>query len=502
MVKIVSKDFSFANVFGDREDLLKIFNHFGYFVANYKFQPLYKQGRWDGKIKLFNFVEKTIPLGLVPQLKQFLETERIDYEEHLFEDDNFVLDMETLEKFIIKLKIPFEVRDYQKDLILVAINNRQSVSVAATGSGKSLAIYIICMLMIWQKKRTFLIVPSLSLVHQMYSDFISYGMPEENAEKMIHCIYGGQEKSFTKPIIISTWQSIYKPSVIKEYTSKVNATDLQYDCIIADEAHLIKAGEEKKVSDIIESFTHSPWKIGVTGSMPRDELARQQIIAALGEPVDIIRATELVERGYATDLNVTALFLKYNEIDSKYLRSSEVRKKWTLEEKFVNEHTKKHLVIKKLIQSKINKNENTIVFFKNIDYGKILLKIASEMTEHVYYIDGTVDGKIREQIRKDIEEGVGVVIVASFKTFSTGINIKKIHNGIFAQNPGKSDTTLIQSLGRFLRQHESKDIANVYDIIDDARSKNYTNFCYRHFEQRLEVYRSQGWYINEVTMNV
>jgi superfamily II DNA or RNA helicase len=267
---------------------------------------------------------------------------------------------------------------------------------------------------------------------------------------------------------------------------------------VVSNCHICKGGDGKKIAEIVEAFNYSPWKIGVTGSLPKDELTKMQIISALGKPVHIIKASELVEMGYATDLNVVSIFLKYPKEDIDYVRSKECRKNWNNEASYFNEHQGKMKFVLGLINSKIKKHENTIVFFRNISYGKALHEEVKKLTEHVYYIDGSIDGKIRDEIRGLIEKNDNVVLIASYKTTSTGINIKKIHNGIFGQSPGKSDVTLVQSLGRFLRQHESKDISNIYDIVDDCRYKtSYQNFMYRHFIARLDTYQKEGWFVSE-----
>lgn len=500
MVKIEQLNYSFSKVTSnDREEILKIFNYFSYFTEGYQYQPLYKQGRWDGKIKLFKFVEKLLPNGLVYQLKELLESLEIEYEYIPMNEEPFIFTKNDLDDFIKTLNLPshIEIREYQKELIYQAITKKQLVGVSSTSSGKSLAIYVIVRWMLATNKKSFIIVPSVSLVHQMSSDFLSYGMNEEDHTKWIHCIYSGQEKTFTKPIILTTWQSVFKSSVLDQYTKNINGTDRQYDCVIVDEAHKAKAGDGIKISSILEAFDHSPWKIGVTGSLPSLELLKQQVIACLGEPINIIKASELVDMGYATELDVKVVFLEYNDIDRKYIRSSAVKKNWNLEMDFINESSGKLQFITKLVMSKLKKNENTIVFFKRRKFGKLLYDTLSQLSEKVFYVDGDVNGIKREGIRNFMETENGLILVASYGTFSTGINIKLIHNGLFAENPGKSDITLIQSLGRFLRQHANKTKANIYDIVDDFTYKTYENFAYRHFKERLLTYRNEGWFLDE-----
>jgi len=502
MIDIKQIDYSFAKVSGDKEELLKIFNYFSYLVDGYQFQPLYKQGRWDGKVKMYDFVNKTMPLGLIPQLIEFLQKNGIQYSIINFDDNEFRIDYEYLEHCIKVYKIPMEVRDYQKKIVIECINQRRLLAISSTSSGKSLALYLIVRIMLENTKRCFIIVPNISLVTQLYKDFISYGWDEILVQESVHCIFGGQEKLFIKPVIISTWQSIFKPEVLSKFTSAINDTDKLYDCVIIDEAHKVKTSEGQKIGNILEKFTYSPWKLGVTGSLPKQELLKQQIIACLGNPLQIISASELVERGMATDLNISLIYLDYNTDERKYVKKLVKSKTWNEEMDFINTHPQKLGFILKLGLSKLNKNENSIIFFKRIAFGQALFNMFKEAgvpLDKLKYVDGSVKGDVREDIRTDMEEMSGVILIASYNTFSTGINIKQLNNGIFGENPGKSDVTLIQSLGRFLRQHSSKTQANIYDLVDDLRVKTYDNYAWRHFKERLDTYRNEGWFLNEKT---
>lgn len=487
----------------DKNLILKIHNHFSYFVDGYMFMPLYKMGRWDGKNHLFDFANKELPYGLLDELKQFCDERGVVYNVQLLEEHKTLITYEELDKFMGTLELPkdMEVRDYQRKMIYECINQRRITAISSTSSGKSLVIYVIVRWMLEHDQKCFIIVPNVSLVHQMRSDFISYNWEEEVLDKLMHVIYSGQEKLFNKPVILTTWQSVYKKEVLTAYKDK-------YDCIIVDEAHKIKVADGQKIGGILMSFENSKFKIGVTGSLPKQELFQKQIIGCLGPVTKIIDAAGLVEAGHATDLDITSIYLKHNKGSFKLFKkqsaekfSKGITKNYLMEESFVNTSDLKQEFICKLVSSKVKKGENIIVFFKRIQYGKALLeKLQKLFPDKVQYVDGSVDGKVREGIRKNAEIDSGAVLVCSYATFGTGINIKKIHSGIFAENPGKSDITLIQSLGRFLRQHVDKEKAYIYDIVDvfdDIDKIKVQNYMLKHFNERIEVYRDQGWFITE-----
>lgn len=504
MIQIEQIDYSFSKIVclteSEEEVRLKVFHNFSYFVDGYKFMPLYKMGRWNGKTTLFDYLQNKLPNGLVDQTLKYIESLEIESEYipnndlYIKDTDDLTIDEAFLDKFCKEINLPFEPRDYQKKLVIQAINTKRMIGVSATSSGKSLAIYLIIRIMLHYDKRCFLIVPNVSLVLQMYSDFQEYGLSDEDSQELIHLIYGGQEKVFTKKVLIGTWQSLYKPEVLCKFTTDINETELQYDCIILDECHLVKSGDDKKVSEILNAFTSSPWKIGVTGSLPKHELTKQQVIASMGEPVHIIKAQELVERGLATQLDVNIVFLEYPDEDRKYIKKI---KSWPKESVYFNEHVRKKNFIVRLCESRMKKEDNILLFFKRVAYGKELYKLLKELHPNVYYVDGGVKAEKREIIRNTVNESYGNIIVASYGVFSTGLNLPSINTGIFAENPGKSDVTLIQSLGRFLRQCKGKEIARIYDIVDNCSIKSYKNYCFKHFLERVEVYRDEGWFLNE-----
>jgi superfamily II DNA or RNA helicase len=105
----------------------------------------------------------------------------------------------------------------------------------------------------------------------------------------------------------------------------------------------------------------------------------------------------------------------------------------------------------------------------------------------VFFVSGETDVDIREGIRKIVESETQAIIVASFGTFSTGINIRNLHNIIFA-SPSKSRIRNLQSIGRGLRKSDTKDAATLFDIADDMRHKKHENYTLKHFAERIKLY--------------
>ena len=113
----------------------------------------------------------------------------------------------------------------------------------------------------------------------------------------------------------------------------------------------------------------------------------------------------------------------------------------------------------------------------------------------LFFISGDIKTEVRNQIKEYIESSgqTGIILLATYKTFSTGISLKNLHNLIFA-SPFKSRVRLLQSLGRMLRKLEGKDKVTAYDIVDDLSHKTYKNNILKHFiEYRLPEYDKNGF---------
>lgn len=117
--------------------------------------------------------------------------------------------------------------------------------------------------------------------------------------------------------------------------------------------------------------------------------------------------------------------------------------------------------------------------------------LQSENRE-VHFVYGGVDSNDRENIRRVVENSSDAIILASYGTYSTGINIRNLHNVIFA-SPSKSRIRNLQSIGRGLRTHETKQKATLYDLVDDLSKGKTRNFALKHFMERVDIYSKEGF---------
>ena len=312
----------------------------------------------------------------------------------------------------------------------------------------------------------------------MYKDFIEYGW---YVEDIVHKIKGGTEKYVSNPVIISTWQSIYKePSKFFE----------RFDVIIGDEAHLYKA---KSLTSILTKCRDAKYKVGLTGTLDGLE-SHQLVLEGLFGRVDRVTKTiDLMEKGELTPLKVRVILLKHGYVPFDSYQQ---------EMDYICSHTRRSNFIAKLA---LDLEGNTLVLFNYIEkHGDPLWEIINNRVEEnrkIFFIHGGVDAVEREEARKICETQKDAIILASYGTFSTGINIRNLHNVIFA-SPSKSRVRNLQSIGRVLRKGENKSQAVLYDIADDCHRGSTYNYTFRHLVERMNIYDEEGFDYEVIKVNL
>ena len=444
---------------------------FKFKVPGASFIPSVRKKFWDGYIRLFHLQTNQLYLGLYTYLKEFCE-ER-DYEIEGYEPETDIFTIERYQE-IVK-DIPLELRDYQKEAVAYAAHNQKCILVSPTASGKSLMIYSLIRYNFLKKnKKALVIVPTTSLVEQMAKDFKDYGFKGDVAK-----IYGG-DKGSDAPIVVTTWQSMMR--MPKGFGN-------QFGMVIGDEAHLFQA---KSLTKIMESLTEVKYKIGTTGTLQDTQTHKLQLEGLFGPAYFVTTSKELMDEGTLANLNIQCLVLSYDESERKLVC------KMTYQEEmdWLVRNEKRNNFIKNLVNGL---DGNSLVLFQYVEkHGRGLYKILSEVIDSdttkrkVFFVFGGTDALDREKVREIVETENNAVIVASFGTFSTGINIKRLHNIVFA-SPSKSRIRNLQSIGRGLRIGEGKKNVVLYDIADDLSWKKNTNYTLNHFSERINTYSKENF---------
>ena len=477
---ISKKDEVYAKITCEKHIAKELSEYFTFFVPGYQFVPAYRNRVWDGKIRMFNLQTNQIYLGLLPYIELFCEERKyqFDYGDPRpdIEDEYSVY---HAKKFIDSLNIhargePIEIREHQIDAYIHAMQKRRALLVSPTASGKSLIIYLIFrQLHQYQNLKGLIIVPTTSLVEQLYSDFGDYNNGEMTE---VHRIYQGKEKDTDKPLTISTWQSLYK--LPKEYFH-------QFDYIIGDEAHLFKA---QSLTTILTSCINAKYRIGLTGTLDGTKTHKLVLEGLFGSVKKVITTRELIDKQQVSDFEIKCLVLKHDDEICLQIKD----KTYQEEIQYLISNENRNKFIKNLAVSLGN---NTLILYQMVDkHGQILYDMIRETKNigdrKVFFVHGGVDANDREEIRRIMEIENDAIVVASFGTFSTGINIRNLHNIIFA-SPSKSRVRNLQSIGRGLRQSEGKEKAILYDIADDLRYKKHMNFTLKHFVERVKIYTEE-----------
>jgi superfamily II DNA or RNA helicase len=459
----------YVKVHCERGEAMEISEYFTFFVPGYKFMPAFRNKIWDGKIRLFNMQNHEIYYGLLPYIENFCNERG-----YTFSCDNTMpgadeFSAEEAMSFIDTLGLPFLPRDYQLKAFLYAVRNRRGLLLSPTASGKSLIIYLLAR---YLNTKTLIIVPTISLVAQLTKDFKDYGF---DSDEHVHQIFAGSAKHTDKQIVISTWQSIYK--MPKEWFD-------QFDVVIGDEAHQFKA---KSLTTIMANMTDCAYRIGLTGTLDGTQTHKLVLEGLFGVVKSVTTTKDLIDSGALAKFRIKALILKHTKDQCKahskdkyqdeidYLVSSEARNKF----------------IRNLA---ISLKGNTLVLFQLVEkHGKKLHALITQAAEEgrpIFFVHGGVGVDEREEVRRITEEESNAIIVASYGTFSTGINIKNLHNVIFA-SPSKAKIRVLQSIGRGLRLGKDKDVATLFDIADDLTHKSRKNFTLDHFVERMKIYTAE-----------
>jgi superfamily II DNA or RNA helicase len=457
----------------ERNIAQEVSDFFTFFVPGYQFMPAYKNKLWDGRIKLFDLRKNVLFYGLLPYLQKFCDERKykiqLDSDVSLTESFSLI----EAEKFIENLNLPkqLEKRDYQVSSFVHAIRNKRVLLLSPTSSGKSFILYLILRYIQQDHKKGLLIVPRTSLAEQMYSDFASYGY---DSEKYCHRQYAGKEKTTDKFLTITTWQSIYKNT--PEYFE-------QFDFVLGDEAHEFKA---KSLTTIMSSLINTNYRIGCTGTLDGTHTHKLVLEGLFGPVLTVTTTKELMDDKHVADFSIKCLILKYPEETCKMAR------KWNYNEEidYIVTNPYRNTFIKNLV---LSLKGNSLVLFNLVEkHGRQLFRMIEEEKgkRKVFFVYGGTDVDVRESIRAITEKENDAIIVASYGTFSTGINIRNLHNVIFA-SPSKSRVRNLQSIGRGLRKGDNKTEAVLYDISDDFRTGKFTNFTLKHFVERVNIYDSE-----------
>ena len=479
---IAKKNEVFLSVNAEPHVYYELADQFTFEVPGAKFSPAYKKKFWDGKIRLFNINTKEIYVGLLDRVIQFCKDHEYTYE--FLDNKHYGLPFEVNEmiskagvKDYMTAISKHKPRDYQIDGVYDALRHNRKLLISPTASGKSLMIYSIVRYFVESGKSTLIVVPTTSLVEQMYKDFADYGW---DVGSFCHKIYAGRERETDSQVIITTWQSIYK--LPRKYFER-------FSVVVGDEAHQFKS---KSLISIMTKLADAKYRYGFTGTLDGSQTHKWVLEGLFGPSYKIIKTDELMKKGHLATLDINVLLLKHppNKFET-----------FEDEVQYIIGHNRRNNFIKNLA---LDLKGNTLILFARVEaHGEPLYNLINNNNtienRQVFFVHGGVDTQSREKVREITEREDNAIIIASYGTFSTGINIKNLHNVIFA-SPSKSRIRNLQSIGRVLRKGSQKTRATLYDIADDISYKSRKNYTLNHLIERIKVYNEENFNYDIVTV--
>lgn len=484
-IKVHFYDYSYVKIETSFAIFKELRDHYTFFVEGYQFSPRYIYGTWSGKISLLD-KDGMLPFGLVSHLKKFCRTNMYDIEIHQDIEHTNDMTQDEFNEWLDNTPVysggeqiyPYW---YQSSSIYEALVNKRRILNLPTSAGKSLIQGLLTKFTISNSDQNVLIiVPNTGLVSQMRDDFIDYQLfkPEEIA--MVKS--GSTQKK--ERIVVSTWQS-----AVKKKPEWFN----QFGMLIVDEVHLANGAS---ISKIVKMMRYCEYKIGLSGSLRDGKSNIMQYVGLFGDIYKPVTTSDLMEAGQVTKLKINALFLKYPEFISNQIEAVD----YITEVKFISKLKRRSEWIANLAITLTDKNENVFLMFRTLEYGKELLQILKDKGHtNVHYVAGDIKPEKRDELKKLAETNSGMIIIASYGVFSTGISIKNLHHVIFCQSI-KSKVLVLQTIGRVLRKHGTKSVATVWDIIDDmsitvekngVKSRKNVNYLLKHGVERIERYAKE-----------
>ena len=482
VIKVTKKNEAYLKIETDPSTGQEICDFFTFDVPGARFMPSYKARAWDGKARLYNMYRQELYVGLLPYLKEFSESLEYTIEIDII-DIGDPVSAQYVENFAKNLNLQsagkgIEIREYQTEAVRHTINNGRVLLLSPTASGKSLIIYNLIRYHQRLDRKQLIVVPTTSLVEQMYGDFKDYSSSDSwLVSENCHRIYGGKEKNADYPITISTWQSIYK--FPKKWFE-------EFDVVYGDEAHNFKA---KSLTTILDKCVNAPYRIGTTGTLDGAKTHKLVLEGIFGTVKKVITTKKLMENDAIANLDITCLVLEYLDKERKEVKGMTYQE----EMDWLVSHPVRNTFLKNLCTTQTG---NTLVLFQFVEkHGKVLYDLINNKVgdaRDVFFVYGGTDTEQREEIRALTETKDDAIIVASYGTFSTGINIKNLHNIVFA-SPSKSRIRNLQSIGRGLRKGNNKTSCNLFDIGDDISWKSKKNYTLGHMVERVKIYNEEGF---------
>lgn len=363
-----------------------------FLVPGSQYMSKFRKG-WDGKVRLYNRVTKMVYAGLASRIERWAAKQGYSIENRL-PPSRAVWDGFDTARLLQTYPTHLDVRDYQHDAITYGLHHARAVLLSPTASGKSLVLYYLVRARMMDGP-VLLVVPTITLVRQMVEDWRGYGWTD--VDTCVHQITGGVKKDTTKPVVVSTWQSIFRQP--EEWFSR-------YRTLLGDEAHTFKA---ESLRSIMEKLPHCGHRIGVTGTLDDAKSNKLMVEGVFGPAHRVAKTADLQQQGHLVPIRIQGHFLQYSDADKWMLQ--EHRRTYTDEIDFLVQHPKR---MEWLVNFTSQLKGNVLVLYQYVEKHGIPLYRALQQklgdSRPIYFVSGAVSGDEREQIRALLEHPEHIVV--------------------------------------------------------------------------------------------
>lgn len=434
---------------------------FAYKAKNYFFNPKFKLGTWDGKIRFYSKGGSTylyLLKYIIPKLRKWGYQVKIKDDRKAMDCKPSMVDENVFAHILNEHGEPYKLRWYQVEALNAVISQAGGIMIAGTGAGKTIMSATIAKIYGEFGLRVITIVPSTTLVQQSSDDFKRWGLDCGQ--------YCGDVKELGKTHMVTTWQSLQNvPTILKDF-----------DVVVVDECHGAKANVLAKL--LKQHGSHIGYRFGMTGTMPEDDLDNLQVRLTLGDVHYEIPAHVLIDEGFLSSININVLqmvepfeddyFPDYSA-ESKYLRSATERTKWIADLTY------------SLSQQE---NGNVLMLVSSIPFGQKL----ADVIPNAHFVYGKDKTTARKQIYDLFKTEDNLVVITTVQVAGTGLSIDRIFNLMFV-DIGKSFIRVIQAIGRGLRKNSKagKEHCEAYDICSNLK------YSKQHLRKRTKFYRDNNY---------
>lgn len=363
----------------------------------------------------------------------------------------------------------FDYYDYQIDTLKEFFSNGRGISMIATGGGKALICGGICKTFLdhYPNYKILICVPNVSLLHQLHRSFL-----EEFGIDNVTVWGDGNLPDKTKNILIANNQILI--SDVKATVAMVK----DYDVVIIDEVHTINE-KKNKISKVIHNII-TPKKFGLTATLPDSISGAWNVVGKVGPILYEKSSHELRKQGTITEVEINIIVLKHKK-KPKFPRGSTPTEAYDNEIDYVVNMPERNEVIKKIAK---RLEGNVLVIMDRRAHIDILADALKDIGKKIVIITGDTPAEERIAIQDKMNNETGIVCLAMSKCFSTGVSVNNLHYAVFVYM-GKGGVKTVQTIGRTVRKHSSKDKAVIFDIADSLE------YSWKHLKKRIKIYEEQ-----------